>query len=69
MATRKYRKSRKNNTMSGGKRKMNPFMKFAKHERPLVMKKMPGASIPTVGKELGKRWRALSEAEKSRYRR
>ena len=69
MATRKYRKSRKNNTMSGGKRKMNPFMKFAKHERPKIMKSMPGASIPTIGKELGKRWRALSEADKGRYRR
>ena len=55
--------------MSGGKRKMNPFMKFAKQERPKIMKSMPGASIPAIGKELGKRWRALSEADKGRYRR
>jgi hypothetical protein len=55
--------------MSGGKRKMNPFMKFAKQERPKIMKSMPGASIPAIGKELGKRWRALSEGEKGRYRR
>jgi len=73
MNTRKNRmnrKSRKNNTMmSGGKRKMNPFMKFAKQERPKIMKSMPGAAIPAIGKELGNRWRALSEAEKARYRR
>jgi hypothetical protein len=72
MATRKNRmnrKSRKNNTMmSGGKRKMNPFMKFAKQERPKIMASMPGAAIPAIGKELGKRWRALSESEKTRFR-
>ena len=69
MATRKNRKTCRNNTMSGGKRKMNPFMKFAKQERPKIMNSMPGASIPAIGKELGKRWRALSEADKGRYRR
>lgn len=72
MATRKNRsnrKSRKNNTMSGGKRKMNPFMKFAKQERPKIMKSMPGAAIPAIGKELGNRWRALSEAQKAHFRR
>ena len=69
MATRKNRKTCRNNTLSGGKRKMTPFMKFAKQERPKIMKSMPGASIPSIGKELGKRWRALSEADKGRYRR
>ena len=68
--TRKNRKnnaSRKNRTMSGGKRKMNPYMKFANKHRAEVMRSMPKAKIPEIGKALGKKWRALSDAEKKAY--
>ena len=57
----------KNRTAKGGKRKLNPFMKFASQERKKVMTDNPKFAIPEIGKELGKRWRALSDAEKKRY--
>jgi len=60
------RKNRKNNTMSGGKR-MNPYMKFANKHRAEVMRSMPNAKIPDIGRALGKKWRALSDAEKKSY--
>ena len=68
-ATRKNRKNnmRKNRTMSGGKRKMNPYMKFANKHRAEVMRSMPKAKIPDIGRALGKKWRSLSEAEKKSY--
>jgi len=59
--------TRKNKTMSGGKRKMNPYMKFANKHRAEVMRSMPGAKIPEIGKALGKKWRSLSDAEKKSY--
>jgi len=68
---RKNRKNtRKNNTMSGGaskKRGLNPYMKFANKHRRDIMSSMPGAKIPEIGKALGKKWRALSDAEKKSY--
>ena len=64
--TRKNRKtSRKNNTMSGGKRKLSGYMKFANKHRKDVMK--PGMKVPDIGRALGKKWRALSDAEKKSY--
>lgn len=60
------RNTRKNNTMSGGKRKLSPYMRWANKERKAVMAAMPKARVPEIGKELGKRWRALSDAEKAR---
>jgi hypothetical protein len=66
--TRKNRKSsRKNNTMSGGKRKLNPYMKFVKKNRASIVSSNPKATIPEIGKALGKKWRSLSDAEKKRY--
>lgn len=63
---KKNRKTRKNN-MAGGKRGPNPFMKFAAKERKNIMNENPGMKVTDVGKELGKRWRALSDAEKKKY--
>ena len=60
--TRKTRKAQ-----AGGKRGMNPFMKFAAKERKNIMGQNPGMAMTDVGKELGKRWRSLSDAEKSKY--
>lgn len=71
ITSRKSRKNRKNTgatrKQSGGKRGMNPFMKFASKERKNIMSSNPGMAVTEVGKELGKRWRALSEAEKKKY--
>ena len=66
--TRKGRKGscRKNTrkTQAGGKRKMNGYMLFAQEQR----KKMAKTSnVVSQAKEIGKRWRALSDAEKARY--
>ena len=60
--TRKTRKAQ-----AGGKRGANPFMKFAAKERKNIMGQNPGMAMTDVGKELGKRWRSLSDAEKSKY--
>lgn len=49
---------------AGGKRKMNPYMRFAAEQR----KKMAKTSnVVSQAREIGKRWRALSEAEKAKY--
>ena len=69
--TRKNRRNtRKANTrrnnQSGGKRKMSPYMRWANKERKSVMAAMPNARVPDIGRELGKRWRAMSDAEKAR---
>lgn len=63
--SRKGRKTRK--AQAGGKRGPNPFMKFAAKERKNIMSSNPGMPVTEVGKELGKRWRALSEAEKKKF--
>ena len=62
---KKSRKTRK--AQAGGKRAANPFMKFAAKERRNIMGQNPGMVMTDVGKELGKRWRSLSDAEKSKY--
>ena len=51
--------------MSGGKRKLSGYMKFANKHRSEVMK--PGMKVPDIGRALGKKWRSLSEAEKKSY--
>lgn len=61
------RNTRRRKNQSGGKRKMNPYMKFANKHRGEVMRSMPGAKVPEIGKALGKKWRSLSDAEKKSY--
>jgi HMG (high mobility group) box len=60
---KKGKKTRK----SGKKRALSGFMKFSMKERAAVMKENPGIKFTEVGKELGKRWGALSDAEKKKY--
>jgi hypothetical protein len=62
-------KGKKNNTrkQEGGKKKLSGFMKFSKQERASVLKENPGIEFAGVGKKLGEKWRALSDAEKKRY--
>ena len=52
---------------SGKKRALSGFMKFSMKERASVMKENPGIAFGAVGKELGKRWGALSDAETKKY--
>jgi len=52
---------------SGGKRALSGYMKFCNKMRPELLKANPGMEFAKVGKHLGEKWRALSEAEKKRY--
>ena len=52
---------------SGKKRALSGFMKFCQKERAYVMKENPDIKFTEVGKELGKRWQALSEGEKKKF--
>ena len=61
--TGKKSKTRK----SGKKRALSGFMKFSMKERASVLKENPGIAFGAVGKELGKRWAALSDAEKKKF--
>ena len=58
--------TRKRSRMNGGKRKLSGFFKFMKAERPSFVKSHPTLKVTAVGKEMGKRWRALSESEKKK---
>ena len=70
------RKAKKSEDEEGGERKvkrkgtrkaLSGYMKFVKAERKNVMSTNPKMAFGDVGKELGKRWRALSDADKKRF--
>ena len=44
-------------------------MKFAQEVRPQLLQENPSlkSDIPAMGKAIGAKWRALSEAEKKQY--
>ena len=76
--TRKAKKSKKEAAEEGvGRkekktrkaRKMSGYMKFASQERKAILAENPSMrkNITAVAKEMGKRWRAMSDAEKKRY--
>lgn len=52
-----------------GTRKLSPYMKFAQEARKNIVAEHPEwkSDIIKVGKEIGQRWRAMSEAEKAKY--
>ena len=52
---------------SGGKKKISGYMVFCKEQRPILKKESPDMPFGQVGKELGKRWKALSDKEKEQY--
>ena len=58
-----------NNTMEGGKRKLSGYMKFGKARRPEIISAHPEwkGDVVAVAKEIGKQWRALSDAERAKY--
>ena len=50
------------------KKPLSGYMLFAKEMRPKLKEQSPDLSFGEVGKELGARWRALSDAEKAKYK-
>ena len=50
-----------------GTRKLSGYMKFVQSERKNVISSNPNMAFGAVGKELGKRWGALSDAQKKSY--
>jgi len=50
-----------------GTRKLSGYMKFVQSERKNVISSNPKMAFGAVGKELGKRWGALSDAQKKSY--
>ena len=64
---RKEANKTRKNKQEGGKKKLSGFMKFSKQERPNIMKENPGFEFTQVGKKLGEKWRALSDAQKKSY--
>jgi hypothetical protein len=63
VVSRKEKKTRK------GTRKLSGYMKFVKAERGRAIAENPKlkSDIMAVGKEMGKRWRALTDSEKAKY--
>jgi len=49
-------------------RKLNAYMVFAMEVRESVKKNHPTASITEIAKKIGEKWRAMSDAEKAKYK-
>ena len=62
------RKKRKKDPLAP-KLPLSSFMEFGKQERVKVLSELGNISIGDVGRELGKRWRALSKEEKDVFER
>eukprot|EP00545_Synedropsis_sp_CCMP1620_P006464 CAMPEP_0119009350 /NCGR_PEP_ID=MMETSP1176-20130426/4306_1 /TAXON_ID=265551 /ORGANISM="Synedropsis recta cf, Strain CCMP1620" /LENGTH=71 /DNA_ID=CAMNT_0006961851 /DNA_START=135 /DNA_END=350 /DNA_ORIENTATION=- len=52
----------------GGKKKVTGYMLFCKETRPIIVGETPDLPFGQVGKELGKRWKALTDEEKLAYK-
>jgi len=62
------KKTRSAKSTGGGKtRKVSGYFKFMQQERSNIVKQHPKFAVTDVAKEAGKRWRALSAAEKAKY--
>lgn len=51
----------------GPKRPQSAYMFFVQEERIKLVKQHPKWTVPQVGSELGKRWRALTPAQKKKF--
>ena len=49
-------------------RPKNAYMEFAVPRRQQIAKKTPGISFDEIGKQIGEEWRAMSDADKEKYR-
>ena len=61
------KKTTKKKVKKGPKRPASAFIFFSKVERPKLRAENPDMAFGEIGKELGKRWKALSDAEKKPY--
>jgi len=50
------------------KKPLSGYMKFAQQRRPTLKEEKPDLTFGEVGKTLGAEWKALSEAEKAKYK-
>mmetsp|Transcript_7094 Transcript_7094/g.16223 ORF Transcript_7094/g.16223 Transcript_7094/m.16223 type:complete len:145 (-) Transcript_7094:192-626(-) len=50
------------------KKPLTGYMKFVKAMRPTVLEEKPDLTFGEVGKELGARWKKLSDAQKTKYK-
>ena len=68
LAMKGGKKTRSAKSTGGGKtRKVSGYFKFMQQERSNIVKQHPKFAVTDVAKEAGKRWRALSAAEKAKY--
>jgi hypothetical protein len=56
-------------SQTGGKKAPNGYMKFAAEIRPQILKEHPEmkSDVVQVAREIGKKWRALTESERKNY--
>ncbi len=64
---KKEKKAKKDNKEKKP-RKLNAYMVFAMEVRESVKKNNPTASIIEIAKKIGEKWRAMSDAEKAKYK-
>lgn len=64
---KKSKKAKKDNKEKKP-RKLNAYMVFAMEVRESVKKNHPTASIIDIAKKIGEKWRAMSDAEKAKYK-
>ena len=68
MGPKKTSKAPAKKAGGGAKKAVSGYMLFCKEMRPKVKDEMPDATFGELGKELGARWRGLSDAEKAKYK-
>ena len=50
---------------TGAKQPLNPYLEFARVERPKILAELGNLSVSEVGRELGKRWASLDKVGRS----
>lgn len=53
---------------SGGKKKLTGYMAYAAKRRPSLKEEQPDLTFGGLGKQMGAEWRAMSDAEKAKYK-
>ncbi|KAK1733637.1 hypothetical protein QTG54_015680 [Skeletonema marinoi] len=64
----KPKKAKATKAKGKSKKPLTGYMLFAKEMRPVVKEENPEFSFGELGKELGARWRALTDDEKEAYK-
>ena len=53
---------------SGGKKKLTGYMAFAAKRRAALKEEQPDLTFGGLGKAMGAEWRAMSDAEKNKFK-